>query len=116
MDAASVAGRRVKTWQNTVMLPCLLRRVAEFCENPQDLLTRDDVAAFLESEYGLALEDAHCVIDWLIRRGHLRARTHRGYVADVAAVIDRTVLLADPSFGRGPTITRPNPVTVGGIP
>lgn len=80
------------------MLPCLLRRVAEFCCNPQDLLTRNDLAAFLESEYGLALDDAQRLIGWLIASDFLAVRTHRGYAAEVAAVIDVEILCPGQAF------------------
>ena len=80
------------------MMPCLLRRVGEFCCNPQDLLTRDDLAAFLGSEYGLALEDAQCLVGWLIANGFLNLRTHRDYVAEVAAVVDAEVLFPGDAF------------------
>ena len=86
------------------MLPCLLRRVGEFCCNPQDLLTRDDLAAFLESEYGLARDDAQRLIGWLITSDFLTVRTHRGYAAEVAAVIDSEILCPGQAFIDSPFV------------
>ena len=80
------------------MLPCLLRRVGEFCSNPQDLLTRDDLAAFLQSEYGLGLDDSLRLIAWLVGNEFLAVGTHRGYAAELAAVSDTEVLRPGPAF------------------
>lgn len=101
------------------MLPCLLQRVADYCSNPQDLLTRDDLAAFLQSEYGLALDDSHRFIDWLIAGSYLTVRLHRGYASDIAAVVDGEILLAGPAFGRSagqPAALEPHHVSLGGPP
>ncbi len=84
------------------MLPRLLRRVGEFCCNPQDLLTRDDLSAFLESEYGLAGEDAQRLVAWLITNDYLAVRRHRGYAAEVAAVIEQEFLCSTHAFSDPP--------------
>jgi len=80
------------------MLPCLMRRIGEYCSHPQDLLTRNDLAAFIEGEYGLAHDDAHRLIGWLIDSGYLCVRSHRGYEVNVAAVVDGEILRPGQTF------------------
>jgi len=80
------------------MLPRLLQRVGDYCQCPQDLVTRSELAAFLESEFGLDDEDAQLLIAWLIAQGYLEARITRHYQRACAIAVDTEVLRQGQAF------------------
>jgi hypothetical protein len=80
------------------MIPHVVLRVGDYCENPQDIVTRDDLAAFLESEIGLACEDAQRLVAWLLVEGYLEPHRFSAYHADLGAVVDEVVLRRGPAL------------------
>lgn len=77
-------------------LPRLLQRVREFCANPQDLVSDDDVVAMLGNEFGLPDPDARRLLAWLVDSGHLRRRPHVHVEGD--GVVAREAVRLGPGF------------------
>jgi hypothetical protein len=85
----------------------MLARNRDFSRNPQDLVTRDDLAAFLQGELGIDLETSERMIAWLLHQQYLVERTSSYYDGNRGEVVVRRHYRHGPAFR---VAQRPMPV------
>lgn len=80
----------------------MLVRIRDFSRNPQDLVTHDDLAAFLQVDLGVDLDTSDRLIAWLLVEQYLIERTSSYYDGDRGEVVVVLHYRHGPSFRRSP--------------
>ncbi|MBA3684191.1 MAG: hypothetical protein H0W72_03005 [Planctomycetes bacterium] len=80
----------------------MLVRIRDFSRNPQDLVTHDDLAAFLQVDLGVDLDTSERLIAWLLVEQYLVERTSSYYDGDRGEVVVQLHYRHGAGFRRTP--------------
>ncbi len=89
----------------------MLTRIRDFSRNPQDLVSRDDLAAFLQADLGLDLDTSERMILWLQQQQYLTETSMSYYDGARGEVVARRHYRHGPHFRSPKAVPEQVPIT-----